>query len=60
MTLFYNPAGPLVTYDAGLLIIENLNPEVSTHWRMSRSEMWKFGWHCIRAALSPSSPGERK
>ena len=50
MTLFWHPTGPLVKYEAGLLRIEDLNPQIKTQWRMSRAEMFKLGWRCIRAA----------
>lgn len=50
MTLFFHPAGPLVSYDDGMIVVENLNPEVSTRWRMSRAEMLRFAWRCAVAA----------
>jgi hypothetical protein len=50
MKLFYHPAGPLVTYREGMLLISDLNPEVSTKWRMSRAEMLGFAWRCLVAA----------
>lgn len=52
MTIFWHPTGPLVKYADGLLHIEDLNPEVKTKWCMSRMEMLRFGWRCIRAAVS--------
>lgn len=48
--LFKNPAGPLVTYD-GLFRVHDLNPEVYTHWRMSRWELFVFGLRAIAAAI---------
>jgi hypothetical protein len=51
MILFWDPSGPLMKYDGGALLIEDLNPEIKTQWRMSRSEMFKLGWRCIVAAL---------
>lgn len=50
-TLFLDHTGPLVRYDGDLLYIDDLNPQVETRWRMSRSEMFRFGWRCIVAAL---------
>ena len=52
MTIFWQPAGPLVMYKAGVLYIETLNPEMKTKWTMSRGEMFRFGWRCILAAMS--------
>lgn len=52
MTLFWHPTGPKVTYKSGMLHVSDLNPQVDTRWRMSRSEMLRLGWRCIRAALS--------
>jgi hypothetical protein len=52
MTLFWNPTGPLMRYDAdGVLHIEDLNPDFKTKWRMSRMEMLALGWRCIMAGL---------
>lgn len=51
MTLFWHPTGPRITYEDGLLEVENLNPQVATHWVMSRAEMLRLGWRCIAAAL---------
>lgn len=52
-TIFFDATGPMVQYEASksLLHIADLNPEMKTQWRMSRVEMLKFGWRCIRAAL---------
>jgi hypothetical protein len=52
MTLFWHQAGPLMRYQNGMLEVEDLNPEVKTKWTMSRMEMLKLGWRCIRSALS--------
>jgi hypothetical protein len=54
MTLYYCPCGPLIRYGNGLLQIQDLNPEVKTQWRMSRSEMLRFGWRCLVAAIRHS------
>jgi hypothetical protein len=51
-TLFWHPTGPLIAYSKGILHIEDLNPQLSTKWRMSRAEMFKLGWRCIRAAIT--------
>lgn len=51
MTLFWDATGPLLAYRAGVLRIEDLNPEISTRWRMSRWEMLRLGFRCIWAAV---------
>lgn len=51
MTLFWHPTGPRIRYADGTLLVEDLNPEVATKWRMSRGEMLALGWHCIVAAF---------
>ncbi len=51
MTLFWHPTGPRLQYIAGVLHIEDLNPQIKTAWRMSRTEMVRLGWRCIVAAL---------
>jgi hypothetical protein len=50
-TIYWDHAGPLITYTAGLLQISSLNPEIHTKWRMSRSEMFMVGVRFIKAAL---------
>ncbi len=51
MTLFWDHTGPRVTYQDGLLEVENLNPQVATHWTMPRGEMFKLAWRCLVAAV---------
>lgn len=51
MTLHLHHTGPWMRYENGLLKIEDLNPDFKTQWRMSRWEMFRLGWRCIRAAL---------
>jgi hypothetical protein len=48
--LFWDKTGPKMTYDDGVLHISDLNPEIETAWRMSRWDMLRLGWNCIRAA----------
>jgi hypothetical protein len=50
MTLYWHPTGPLLRYAAGVLYVEDLNPEVKTEWRMSRVEMLRLGLRCMVAA----------
>jgi hypothetical protein len=54
MKLFFDHSGPLVTYDHGILQIEDLNPSNKITWRVSRVEMWRLGWRCIVASLRRS------
>lgn len=51
MTIFWREWGPLVRYDEGFLRIEDLNPEVSTRWRLSRWELFCFALSMMRAAI---------
>lgn len=51
MILFWHPTGPLVQYRNGFLHICDLNPELKTQWKMSKTEMFVFGWRCIIATL---------
>ena len=51
MTLYWDHTGPLVKYFDGTLYIEDLNPEVKTKWRMSKSEMVWFGLRCLVSVL---------
>jgi len=50
MTLFWHETGPKIEYVNGALHIHDLNPEIRTKWRMSRSEMLRLGWQCMIAA----------
>ena len=50
-TLYWHNAGPLMQYDGEFLYIEDLNPELKTKWRMSRGEMFRLAWACLREAL---------
>ena len=51
-TLFWHPAGPLLKYGDNMLHIEDLNPQIKTQWRMSRTELFVLGWRCIAAAMA--------
>lgn len=50
-TLFWHPTGPLMRYGNGILHIEDLNPQIETRWRMSRWEIARLGFACLRAAV---------
>jgi hypothetical protein len=54
--LFWHHTGPLLKYERGThndgtLHVEDLNPQIKTKWRVSRTEMFKLGARCIWAAL---------
>jgi hypothetical protein len=51
MTLFFDHAGPMIRYTDGVLRMDDLNPQSTMRWRMSRLEMLALGWRCIVAAL---------
>jgi hypothetical protein len=51
MTLFMDSCGPLLRYDAGMLRVEDLNPEIKKRWRMTRCERFMVGLRFIVSAL---------
>lgn len=51
MILFYGLSVPLIRYERGTLLIEELNPQVRIQWRMSRGEMLGLALRCLIAAL---------
>lgn len=51
MTLFWVPEGPRMRYANSILRMDDLNPQNAMAWHMSRWEMLKLGFNCIRAAL---------
>lgn len=52
MTLFWHQTGPQIDYtEDGVLHMASLNPEREISWRMSRAEMWRLGWGCIKVSL---------
>ncbi len=49
--LFWHPTGPQIDYtEDGVLHMADLNPEREMSWRMTRIEMFRLGWNCVRAA----------
>jgi len=57
VTLFWDKTGPLVYYTQGTFGIEDLNPQAKKmRWKMSRWEVFKMGFRCLRAAAF----GERR
>jgi hypothetical protein len=54
MTLFWDKTGPLVYYTGGTFGVEDLNPEAKMRWKMSRWEIFKMGFRCLRAAMGLS------
>lgn len=51
MTLFVKHTGPFLCYEAGLLRVEDLNPEIKTRWRMTRRERFAVGFLFIVSSL---------
>jgi hypothetical protein len=51
MTIFSDHAGPLLQYQHGVLLIEDLNPQMKTRWRMSRRERFMVGLRFIASAM---------
>ena len=51
MTLFFDPAGPMIVYEKYILFIEDLNPEHRIRWRLSRFEALKIGLRFIVASV---------
>jgi hypothetical protein len=58
--LFLDPTGPKLTYVDGTLRVSDLNPEVELGWRMSRVDMLKLGWRCVKAATLGGSSINKK
>lgn len=51
-TLYWHETGPLVNLIGGIFRVSSLNPEKHIQWRMSRGEMFRLGWNCIKAAAA--------
>jgi hypothetical protein len=49
--LFYGLSVPLIRYERGTLLVEELNPQVRIQWRMNRREMLRIAWRFFLAAL---------
>jgi hypothetical protein len=52
MTLFWRRTGPRMRYEAGMLHIQDLNPEARMQWRMSRWEIFMLGMRCLCASVA--------
>lgn len=50
ITIYCDKTGPLIKYDGDVLVIEDLNPYLRTHWAMSQWEMIRTGLRFILAA----------
>jgi len=52
-TIFFDQTGPLIRYDVGseTLHIDDLNPSLTTRWKMTRWEMIRTGWRFIAAGF---------
>lgn len=55
--LYFHETGPLVEFDGQVLWIEDLNPHITTKWRMTRFEMVVFGLRAIWSALAARKAG---
>jgi hypothetical protein len=51
MTIFWDRTGPLIRYQSGVLLIEDLNPHITTRWRMSRFERFMVGLRFIASVV---------
>lgn len=50
--LYWHPTGPQIDYtEDGVLHMADLNPEREMSWRMTRNEMFRLGWNCVRASF---------
>ena len=49
-TIFWLPEGPKISWQNGVLHIEDLNPEASLKWRVSTELLRKIGENCLRVA----------
>lgn len=50
--LYWHKTGPRMSYDVTQrLLIEDLNPQVSLRWAMTRWELHKLGWRMIWASI---------
>ena len=49
--LYLHHWGPLLEYSNGILHVGNLNPDVTTAWRMRRMDMLRLAWRSFLAAL---------
>jgi len=52
MTLFFLHEGPMIQWEDGTLIIQDLNPEVKLQWAVSADELIAFGKKCIEAGTT--------
>jgi hypothetical protein len=52
MIMFSDPSGPMIRYERGVLLVEDLNPQIRTQWRMTRMEMLRTAWRFFLAALT--------
>lgn len=50
-TILFTNWGPLVTYDGETVHVADINPEIETRWRLSRWEVFVFGFKAMFAAV---------
>ena len=53
MIIFCHPTGPLLRFRDGVLEVEDLNPEIKTKWRMTRTERFYAGFRLMLSAMKP-------
>lgn len=58
--LYWHPTGPKISYSDGLLIVEDLNPDAKIQFLMSRWDMIKLAWQCLRTAIIPPTEKEER
>lgn len=53
ITLHWNPEGPRIRYwlRRETFDVDDLNPENQIKFQMSRKELFKLGWECIKASF---------
>ena len=49
-TIFWHSTGPLLRYGDGTLYIEDLNPQITTQWKLGRWRAIVIAFRLIKAA----------
>jgi len=50
--LYWHPtAGHCLSYRGGVILIEDLNPQIKTKWRMTPWERFRTGWRLMLTAF---------
>ena len=53
-TLYWRPEGQKITYQDGMLMISDLNPEAHMHWMVTRGELFWLAIRFFFASLAPN------